>query len=148
MRKMTQARQIRGLPLSTSAKFLNFWTPPPLVRTSVRLFVRKIGQFLDPLPPGANVLNGSPLIESTLDASLLTHQLIPSSDPPCLGGLPGAEHLRGNPLAHHREHALLLLRLEAEGPRRPATCLGQGYGTFLLGSGSCEILQIYRVISI
>ena len=34
---------ILGLPLSTSAKFLDFWTPSPLVRTSVRLFVRKIG---------------------------------------------------------------------------------------------------------
>ena len=32
----------RGLPLSTSAKFSDFWTPSPLVRTSVRLFVRKI----------------------------------------------------------------------------------------------------------
>ena len=43
---------LRGLPLSTSAKLSDFWTPSPLlVCTSVRLFVRKIGQFFDPLPP-------------------------------------------------------------------------------------------------
>ena len=41
---MTSA--LRGLPLSMSAKFLDFWTPPPPVRTSVRLFVHKIGRFL------------------------------------------------------------------------------------------------------
>ena len=38
--------------------------PSPLVLTAVRLFVRKIGRFLDP-PLGADVLNGSPLKTST-----------------------------------------------------------------------------------
>ena len=62
----------RGLPFMTSAGFLGFLTPPPPSSAISVLFVRKIGQFLDPLPPfSADVINGSPLIEHPADSQML-----------------------------------------------------------------------------
>ena len=65
----------------------------------------------------------------------LSHQRRLSSDTPCLGRLPRVEHLRGHSLLHRGDCARpllqlldpLLVRLEAEGPRRPVTCLDECY---------------------
>ena len=55
IRSMSIVYCVRGRPLSTSAEFSGFLTPPsPFVRISrnlLVLFVRKIGQILKSLPP-------------------------------------------------------------------------------------------------
>ena len=52
---------LRGLPLSTSAKFLGFWTPfPPCPHRRKTVCLQNRPIFGPPPPLGADVLNGSP----------------------------------------------------------------------------------------
>ena len=67
-----QVRMYKGPFIRTSAKFLGFWTPSPLVRNqgwstvvnsrNLPYCIRILVKFFDPpLPLSANVINGSPL---------------------------------------------------------------------------------------